>query len=140
MSSNFRRVRLTRIALSLLAMIPVLWTLAYFQSNYSGLCRSEQRILSDQEIIKIAKKRTLSGRPREAPGIPARLQDDCCEVSFTGYKGIPITFWQRITGFGRAYVSVSFIATIFDQNGKPREVVQTAHWRFTNCGYATIKP
>lgn len=120
--------------------------------NYSGICYSQKRWLSDEEIIRAAvfqanarSTRVIRGDARVA--IPYESVDDflaanpgCCSMGHDGGgegPREPFSTFEKLTGFGGEVVTVKFTAKYIDEYGRQQPVRLRLTLAVTNCGVVT---
>lgn len=128
--------------------------------NYDGYCIPEHRILSDDEMIRIALKDVNRERPKYvysySTGKKERVQEDyipyasidelleknpnCCSFGLRSHltsegRLPPPTFFARINGLHRGYVRYKFEAHYVNaETGEEYSKEYNGSYKIKNCG------
>lgn len=122
--------------------------------NYSGMCVSEGRWLSDDEkirnilsvvtqneriAIKTEKKGTQYFNKAKKESVDDFLENNsnCCAVNPKSgpYDLPPPTFMQRVTGFNAAEpIEIKYQTSYVDENGDIKNTSTKEIYLLTNCG------
>nr|WP_321483047.1 hypothetical protein [uncultured Cohaesibacter sp.] len=119
---------------------------------YSGFCAAQGRWLQDQEFFEAAMRSVYEHYPPQRFRIPGffskkivnhveyqsyedfvRKNPNCCEMSPTGWKGISIGIFRRLTGYSVGFVKVEFRADADGLTAKDRA------WILENRGPSGFK-
>lgn len=137
-----------KIFLLLFSIYGVLWVCAQAGLNYMGYCSEKGRILSDNEMIRLAIERTINSMRLSSNGKKKYVlykdvndflakNPNCCSfgVHVRGSEGFeyvpPLTY--RITGTFRGYVTLKYTSIQIDQSGMEHKTEVQGNTYMTNC-------
>lgn len=117
---------------------------------YNGFCVAERRWLGEEELFDIAKRRVFKYYPPQRFRIPGviskniknhiqyedfddfvRRNPDCCSLSETGWKGMTVGVFHRLTGHSAGFVRVEYAADADGFTPEDRARIVSKYTKYT---------